>query len=534
MSRMFGSRIVLWGLFTLLLCLPLKTHAQTINAATCNNTDVQAALNSVTADGAVVNVPAGTCTWSAPVNYTQVFSTTIQGQSTCTGTGTLSPVCTDSTTVAGSEYYFTVKTAAGKALRITGFTFQVSSTFNGLLRITGPSTQLRLDHNHFYHMQAIAIIDGPLGVADHNYFDMNTTQSVFNGLRLKQNAWNGFNWGDGSWADDSHWGTSKFFFFEDNTVYNGFVDDCDTGARFVMRHNFFRDATIQGHEMAGRWNGCRAMEVYSNTFLADEAGSANIADAILIRTGTGLYWGNTVQSSGGFVYGDFIKSNNDRSNTSHGFSPANYSGCVAAAGSYSCWGYACNNAGLPNGTDCGPLNSLANSLSGFDGNTDLYGYPALEQVGRGKAAIQFPNFDFNNPSFWTTQPVWPQNQLEPLYMWLNTLGSTAQRGAIFGSNLYQQNRDWYSDSGCTTAGGAQTGGVCTGLLSQRQTNCAAGPGGNTFGVTFWATDTNTLYVCDSTNHWSTYYTPYTYPHPLVSGSGTQNVTPPTNLNAVVQ
>jgi hypothetical protein len=172
----------LWGLFTLLLCLPLKTHAQTINAPTCSNTDVQAALNSVRADGAVVNVPAGNCTWSAAVNYTQVFSTTIQGQSNCTGTGTQTPVCTDSTVISGSESYLSIITAPGKALRLSGFTFQVSSTFNGLLHFTGASTQLRIDHNHFFHMQAVAVVDGPLGVIDHNYFDMNTAQSVFNGM----------------------------------------------------------------------------------------------------------------------------------------------------------------------------------------------------------------------------------------------------------------------------------------------------------------------------------------------------------------
>jgi hypothetical protein len=516
MSRMFGSRIVLWGLFTLLLCLPLKTHAQTINAATCSNTDVQAALNSVTADGAVVNVPAGTCTWSAAVNYTQVFSTTIQGQSTCTGTGTQTPVCTDSTVISGSESYLSIITAPGKALRLTGFTFQVSSTFNGLLHITGPSTQLRIDHNHFFHMQAVAVVDGPLGVIDHNFFDMNTAQSVFNGVRVGNGKWNGYNWGDGSWADFSYFGSSKFLFFEDNTAYNGFINDCNDGGRFVMRHNYFHDATMQGHEMESRMQGCRAFESYGNTFFAEAAqqSGADTSNSMLFRTGTGLIWGNTSN------YSNLVSLNNDRSDTSHGFSPAS-SSCVASGGpGFNCWGYACN-SGQAVGTTCTSSSSLPSSPTGFDGNTDIYGYPATQQVGRGKGDL-FPQFDFNNSAFWSAgEPRWHNNQLEPLYLWNNSFtppfGSN-YIGSVIGSHLFQQNRDYYMDYGGST-------GVTSGTAAPA--TCTPYQG-------YWNTSTNTLYQCTATNTWASYYTPYTYPHPLVSGSGTQNVTPPTNLNAIVQ
>src|SRR5271156_3010348 len=61
---------------------------QTINAASCNASDVQAALNSVTADGTTVNIPAGSCTWTSTVTYNQAFSTVIQGQTVVTFTGT--------------------------------------------------------------------------------------------------------------------------------------------------------------------------------------------------------------------------------------------------------------------------------------------------------------------------------------------------------------------------------------------------------------------------------------------------------------
>lgn len=50
-------------------------------------------------------------------------------------------------------------------------------------------------------------------------------------------------------------------------------------------------------------------------------------------------------------------------------------------------------------------------------------------------------------------------------------------------------------------------GVGVGLLAARPATC-------TTGVGYWATDENKLYRATSTNVWTLYYTPYTYPHPL--------------------
>jgi hypothetical protein len=59
---------------------------------------------------------------------------------------------------------------------------------------------------------------------------------------------------------------------------------------------------------------------------------------------------------------------------------------------------------------------------------------------------------------------------------------------------------------------------------------ASRPGTCTTGVAYWATNegewnsTNgatadgRLYKCTSTNTWTLYYTPYTYPHPLRTSS----------------
>ena len=66
------------------------------------------------------------------------------------------------------------------------------------------------------------------------------------------------------------------------------------------------------------------------------------------------------------------------------------------------------------------------------------------------------------------------------------------------------NRDYYTHA--TSFDG--TSGTGTGLLSARPATC-------TTGVAYWETDHSTLDRCTATNTWTNYYTPYTYPNPLI-------------------
>jgi len=103
-------------------------------------------------------------------------------------------------------------------------------------------------------------------------------------------------------------------------------------------------------------------------------------------------------------------------------------------------------------------------------------YPADYQVGRGQNETL-------NPAY-----VWSNVNMELL---LNTNSGCANGEA----NMIQLNCDVYQ---------ADSGSVLPGTCAINQS--------------FWRTDEKTLYKCTSTNKWTTYYKPYCYPHPLVTGS----------------
>jgi len=163
-------------------------------------------------------------------------------------------------------------------------------------------------------------------------------------------------------------------------------------------------------------------------------------------------------------------------------------------------------------------------LSRIDGGsgTNPGSYPARDQVGRGQDSADH-----------TTQA------LVPAYWWNNTQSAvsdnpnaqlnTLQVGGTL-TNYIKINRDVFltDTANCAAGGGSCAKGVGRGTLAQRPANCSNADFLGSFpGPAYFATDTNTLYQCTATNIWSNYYKPFTYPHPLQSG--TSAAAPPTNL-----
>jgi len=145
--------------------------------------------------------------------------------------------------------------------------------------------------------------------------------------------------------------------------------------------------------------------------------------------------------------------------------------------------------------------------------------------------------------------------LDPTYEWSDSETIPVRLNA----NIYADtgkliaNRDYYTDNWfpgltgpkaqtsatapfngtttCNAGSGNYTCGVGFGTVANRPASC-------TNQVGYFATDVGsqgTLYQCQDAN-WVTYYTPYTYPHPLTTGTSTTSETPnpPTDLTAAAQ
>jgi hypothetical protein len=200
----------------------------------------------------------------------------------------------------------------------------------------------------------------------------------------------------------------------------------------------------------------------------------------------------------------------------------------------------------PNGWGyCGTAVSSNGEGSGWDGNSNSStGYPCLDGLGRGQGqALNGENFP-NAANSATGKISFPQEYLEPIYFWGNTIPNGLTEMDLRDQSS-QFNRDVYIEA-ASFNGSSGTG---SGPLSARPASCTAGPGGTfgasptgSYGVAYFATDANggkgELYVCTSANTWTGIYQPYTYPHPLDGGGSSAPPPPagpgaPKNLTGVV-
>ncbi|HXN24750.1 MAG TPA: hypothetical protein VOA41_18605 [Candidatus Dormibacteraeota bacterium] len=524
--------------FFCLLSSASSIRATTIPAANCLQPVVQAAvLLAVVAD--TVTIPAGNCTWSTPVTVSK--GVTLQGAGQ------------DVTVINASGTDFLLISGNGGAFRLTGMGFTGNIT-NGAIQADGRFSSFRMDHLKFTNLTGRSVIIG--------YNNTPTANPAIFGLidhiTYTNNACFPFGLHHGkdveAWTGNDNWGTNQAVYIEDSTftwnVSAAQLGECtlwdqEHGGRAVIRHNTIKNGTIQGHDTGStqQSRGLRIKEMYSNTFICNLVGGTSNCgySAMDFRGGSYLVYDNSIPLCvGGCTSGPAGWENANSteiwrvSGTPGASEPWNFkctsgtplpiasdfrSHCNAspfpACGLNERVGQACSASTCPGG-GCGtcvnnPTNVPAGVtvLSRIDG-TGAGNYPCRDQVGRGIDSADH-----------TTQA------LTPAYWWNNTdaNGGNAQimkLNVAPGETTYiQANRDVYLAN--TSFNG--TAGVGRGPLSARPNTCTPLVG-------YWATDTNTLYTCTSTDTWSAYYKAFAYPHPLQTG--TSAPAPPRNLRVTVQ
>jgi hypothetical protein len=276
-----------------------QADAAVINAASVSVIDVTSAI-ALANDGDTVVLPAGTATWSSTLTITSAI--------TLQGAGIGQTIIKENLSV--DTQMLTFNTAAGKSYRVTGIEFQGGTRTTvfgkGMMCWNGESRSVRVDHCRFNGVQNACIRTGEsvCGVIDHNTFILPANAAY--AIVVYHSTWNGNQWGDGSWALAPDWGGPGALYFEDNEVDNGSTMAqmalCDQvgGARTVFRYNTFNNTYIDSHGSGStsRYRGWRHFEIYNNTFTDNPPSATFCVDC---RGGTGVFFGNKIYGTTKFL-----------------------------------------------------------------------------------------------------------------------------------------------------------------------------------------------------------------------------------------
>ncbi|MDD5012396.1 MAG: hypothetical protein PHQ66_01995 [Candidatus Nanoarchaeia archaeon] len=486
----------------------------TINAASCSQTDVQAAINSAS-DGDIVQVPAGSCTWTSPGDY--------QARITITKSILLRGNGQDSTIINSDNARLFSITGNGKSFRMTGigFTGTIGSTGVALIWINGFFSSLRVDHCNFFNLNGRDFMVG--------YYTPGTTNPAITGLFDHINFTNTqaavpfmmYYGRSDSWLYPDDLGTNNALFIEDSSFRwdvvdgsNDMVSDAEHGAKVVFRYNNITHGFIGWHDTGStpQSRGTRLFQLYNNNFFCPAGVSDCGWRAMLLRGGTGVIYNNVIPiyptgyefpsatqifrstQLGGRPWRNYCDGTTERV-CSDFMSHCNGGDYRSCEGDYMCAGVGDGTCSIDQCTQDSQCGSGNTCLAKFDGQLDSFGWPCRDQIGRGQDD-SITHVQASSPVYWWNNKKQSDNSQLALYV--------AVRGATPEDTDYiKPNRDYYT----YTSGFTGATGMGMGLRSARPATC-------TTGVGYFATDENTLYTCTSTNTWNLHYAPFPYPHPI--------------------
>lgn len=616
----------------LFLFMASYCYAGTYTAASCNYSDVNAVVNGPThtaVDGDVIQIPAGSCTWTSGLTVPSAIGITIignggSGASSGASSVGASAACSSGTTItdnAGGSSIFNFSPAYGNSTtRLSCIDMQPGSTTASAVAVGGTCTSsgcpnLRMDNLTVpegwsgigISDDTFAIVNDMFGVADHN--TVGGSPPADNGvdfINLSDSSWLGTGqYGDNSWASADTIGTAQTFYLENNSFINAFGTDTDTGGtgggggRFACRFNAFSDATVgacytHGTDTTQRTRGARQVEGYFNVINSCAGGDCDTM--FEFRSATGIIFGNQINTTNAYT-NSVAKLDAERTwrtdtpwGGCNGTSPWDtndggltptvyYTGTIGSVSGVGTGSWTITDSGSPNwnsnqwapngapyafydvtqGYGIMLSSSAANSVSlvylcescisfqpaAGDTYEILRATACIDQPARGAGLL----VELTAPVLLSTGLAGAVNQhVDPIYEFDDSGVPNGKSAVASNEGMMMANRDFYSESSGQTAQTSPTSpfngtsGTGWGTLANRPTTCTAGVGYFATDQGSWNTSGGTnpasysgqgiLYTCNTGgNAWSTYYTPYTYPHPLDGGTSGPTPAAPTNLTA---